>query len=324
MPRPNQDDLLPFAKCFYASSSYIKNEIILPAYRDLQTYLHEVELEEEAARLSNIIIISEIPYIQMALSKVEEESKVYIDLSIEDALKLLSQEEKKEIFKDTYASKIASVNDTPEKTNPSKEKIVDNEKSDIIKQWSNELNLEEKRYQEKIEKEGGFEPAFSDDEGNDDNKIKSSNKKSINSNNNFDGQFILNNNNFYQSFNQEINNNEEEKENDNIIDNKKKGKEEEGKNDTEEENKNKNHEKKESTFSQTIPSDNEHKDNIYYFYQMADGQHYYLHPLCNKILKYEYGDYAHFPETLSCRLLNLEESTINEVINKINKYIYIY
>jgi len=302
MPRPNQTDLLPFAKLFYASSSYIKNEIILPAFHDLQEYLHEVELEEQAARMSNIIIVSEIPYIQMALNKVVEESKVFPDLNMDAALKLLSKEEKKEIFKDTYASRIAGK--TPPKetesestTKSSKAETVEN-KNNEVKQWSKEMTLQEKKYQEKMEKEGGFEPAFSDDEDkeNDTEENKSNNKKS---NNNFDGQFVLNNNNFYQSYSQE-NIEESVEENKDKMKNEENEKEEKG--------------KKESTLSQTIPSENDkNEDNVYYFYQMADGQHYYLHPLCNKILKYEYGEYSRFPETLNCRILSLEESTINEV-----------
>jgi len=209
MPRPNQTDLLPFAKLFYASSSYIKNEIILPAYHDLQEYLREVESEEKAARLSNIIIVSEIPYIQMAIKKVVEESKIYPDINIEEALKLLSQEEKKEIFKDTYASKIAgksneSTAETTKSTNTARSKSETTEnKKQTIKQWGKEMNLEEKKYQEKKLKEGGFEPAFSDDEENESDKITKEKSKNKKSNNGFDGEFILNNNNFYQSYSDE-------------------------------------------------------------------------------------------------------------------------
>ncbi|OUM56314.1 hypothetical protein PIROE2DRAFT_19128 [Piromyces sp. E2] len=317
MPRPNQTDLLPFAKLFYASSSYIKNEIILPAFHDLQEYLHEVELEEQAARLSNIIIVSEIPYIQMALNKVVEESKVFPDLNMDAALKLLSKEEKKEIFKDTYASRMAgktgpkaSETESTTQTHPTKSEVVENKKTEV-KQWGKEMTLQEKKYQEKMEKEGGFEPAFSDDEDND-NKKKPENKKSTN---NFDGQFVLNNNNFYQSYSQE---NLDE----NVEENKDKNKKKDNDGDDGDENDENNKENKESTFSQTIPSEKDSdSDNVYYFYQMADGQHYYLHPLCNKILKYEYGEYSRFPETLNCRILSLKESTINEDMRKRFKYL---
>jgi len=309
MPRPNQTDLLPFAKLFYASSSYIKNDIILPAYRDLQEYLHEVEAEEQAARLSNIIIVSEIPYIQMAIKNVVEESKIFPDINIEDALKLLSNEEKKEIFKDTYASKIAgkpneSIAESKDKSKP--DETIENKKPEI-KQWSKEMDLEVKKYQEKKLKEGGFEPVFSDDEDDNTTKEKSTKK---NSTNNFDGEFILNNNNFYQSCSEESLNEI----------NQKKNEHKEGKNIEEEQEK--------STLTQVIHTENgnnknsgENSDNIYYFYQMADGQHYYLHPLCNKILKYEYGDYSNFPETIDCRIISLEESTINEDMRKRFKYL---
>jgi len=258
----------------------------------------------------------------MALNKVIEESKSYPDLSIEAALKILSQEEKKEIFKDTYASKIASSNkaksdenDISKKYKTSEEKIIEDKESDIIKQWSNKLILEEKKYQEKMEKEGGFEPAFSDDEKDDNTKFDNikKNNNNNNNNNNFDGQFILNNNNFYQSYDQEVNAEKNEKKKDDDDGNEERRSNEKRKKGKEEDKEINDKEKKESTFNQIIPSDSEHNDNIYYFYQMADGQHYYLHPLCNKILKYEYGEYANFPETLNCRLLNLEESTINEV-----------
>ncbi|ORX80033.1 hypothetical protein BCR32DRAFT_294068 [Anaeromyces robustus] len=342
MPKPNQIDLLPFAKLFYASSSYIKNEIILPAYRDLQEYLHEVELEEQAARLSNIIIVSEIPYIQMAINKVVEESKVFPDLNIESALKLLSKEEKKEIFKDSYASKIKSRSQS--QTDIEIETYSSSTKSESkkseIKQWGKQMNLEEKNYQEKMLKKGGFEPAFSDNEEDDINNDKNGNRNTNNNDNNkkkfikknssddFDGQFILNNNNFYQSFDDNILNEA-------IDDNKKDSDNSDNDNEDEDENKNytndedndndcdnkKEKGKKESSFHQTVHSDNDNADSIYYFYQLADGQHYYLHPLCNKILKYEYGDYVHFPDTISCRILYLEESTINEDMRKRFKYL---
>lgn len=51
----------------------------------------------------------------------------------------------------------------------------------------------------------------------------------------------------------------------------------------------------------------------FYFYQAADGQHIYLHPLDIKVLKHEYGDYAHFPHEQSFVVEDVEETTITEV-----------
>ena len=55
------------------------------------------------------------------------------------------------------------------------------------------------------------------------------------------------------------------------------------------------------------------KDGMYYFYQGADGQHLYLHPLDIKVLKYEYGEYDNFPDRITATAIRVQESTVNEV-----------
>jgi hypothetical protein len=51
----------------------------------------------------------------------------------------------------------------------------------------------------------------------------------------------------------------------------------------------------------------------YFFYVAADGQHYYLHPLDIRILKYEYQEYENFPETLDFIIMSIQDSTMDEV-----------
>ncbi|KAJ3038255.1 RING finger protein 10 [Rhizophlyctis rosea] len=63
------------------------------------------------------------------------------------------------------------------------------------------------------------------------------------------------------------------------------------------------------------------KDGMYYFYQSADGQHLYLHPLDIKVLKYEYDSYDHFPERVTVRSIHVQESTVNEDLRKRCKYL---
>ncbi|KAK9767242.1 hypothetical protein K7432_003120 [Basidiobolus ranarum] len=51
----------------------------------------------------------------------------------------------------------------------------------------------------------------------------------------------------------------------------------------------------------------------YFFYQSADGQHMYLHPIDVKILREEFGAYENFPDEISAPMIGFEESTINPV-----------
>ncbi|ORX60579.1 hypothetical protein DM01DRAFT_1317189 [Hesseltinella vesiculosa] len=59
----------------------------------------------------------------------------------------------------------------------------------------------------------------------------------------------------------------------------------------------------------------------YLFYQAKDGQHLYLHPLDTRILKYEYGDYQHFPDQLQVKCTAVEETTMTEDVRKRFKFI---
>lgn len=55
------------------------------------------------------------------------------------------------------------------------------------------------------------------------------------------------------------------------------------------------------------------KDNIYYFYQAADGQHCYLLPLDVKILRHQYSSYENFPDEMEVRISKIRETTMDEV-----------
>lgn len=59
----------------------------------------------------------------------------------------------------------------------------------------------------------------------------------------------------------------------------------------------------------------------YYFYQAADGQHVYLHPLDIKVLKSEYGEYQLFPKALEVVVEGVEETTLTEELRKKFKYL---
>lgn len=59
----------------------------------------------------------------------------------------------------------------------------------------------------------------------------------------------------------------------------------------------------------------------FYFYQLGDGQHYYLHPLDIKVLKYEFGDYSQFPTHLKLPIVSLKESTVTADLRKRCKYL---
>jgi hypothetical protein len=63
------------------------------------------------------------------------------------------------------------------------------------------------------------------------------------------------------------------------------------------------------------------KEVSYFFYQAADGQHVYLHPLDIKILKHEYREYNLFPRVLSVIPTLIQESTMTEDLRKRTKYL---
>ncbi|KAL5037117.1 hypothetical protein BDV3_006658 [Batrachochytrium dendrobatidis] len=58
-----------------------------------------------------------------------------------------------------------------------------------------------------------------------------------------------------------------------------------------------------------------------YFYQSADGQLTFLHPLDVRILKSAYGEYELFPDTLTLKLISAQESTMTTDLRKRCKYL---
>jgi hypothetical protein len=66
--------------------------------------------------------------------------------------------------------------------------------------------------------------------------------------------------------------------------------------------------------SPRMPPSKPSNDGFYHFYQAADGQLLFLHPLDIKMLKDEYGSYEKFPDEICVRVCAVEESTLNEVI----------
>ncbi|CAG8641939.1 12664_t:CDS:10, partial [Ambispora leptoticha] len=62
-------------------------------------------------------------------------------------------------------------------------------------------------------------------------------------------------------------------------------------------------------------------DGMYYFYQSEDGQRIYLHPLDIRILKHEFEHYENFPNEISVRVIGVEESTMTEELRKRCKYL---
>ncbi|ORX92306.1 hypothetical protein K493DRAFT_263583 [Basidiobolus meristosporus CBS 931.73] len=70
-----------------------------------------------------------------------------------------------------------------------------------------------------------------------------------------------------------------------------------------------------------VKQDSSVADGNYFFYQAADGQHVYLHPLDIKILREEFGAYENFPDEISAPMISLEESTINPELRKRFKYL---
>ncbi|CAK8691659.1 unnamed protein product [Clavelina lepadiformis] len=61
--------------------------------------------------------------------------------------------------------------------------------------------------------------------------------------------------------------------------------------------------------------------HIYYFYQAADGQHIYLHPINIKCLLQQYGSFKNCPSELSVKILELDRYTMNEVLRKRHRYL---
>ena len=63
------------------------------------------------------------------------------------------------------------------------------------------------------------------------------------------------------------------------------------------------------------------KDDMYYFYQSADGQHLYIHPLDIKMLKTAYGNYCDFPDEICVSASVIVETTLTDDVRKRYKYL---
>ncbi|KAF9107535.1 hypothetical protein BGX29_006059 [Mortierella sp. GBA35] len=60
---------------------------------------------------------------------------------------------------------------------------------------------------------------------------------------------------------------------------------------------------------------------MYYFYQAANGHHLYLQPLDIRILKQHFETYDRFPDTITVKVLGIEETSLTEEVRKKCKYL---
>lgn len=61
--------------------------------------------------------------------------------------------------------------------------------------------------------------------------------------------------------------------------------------------------------------------SVYYFYQAANGHHLYLQPLDIRILKQHFETYERFPDTITVKVLGIEETSLTEEVRKKCKYL---
>jgi len=54
------------------------------------------------------------------------------------------------------------------------------------------------------------------------------------------------------------------------------------------------------------------EDAYFYFYQLADGQPYFLHPLTNRCLARQFGSWSALPDTLTAPVLQVEDAVMND------------
>ena len=54
------------------------------------------------------------------------------------------------------------------------------------------------------------------------------------------------------------------------------------------------------------------EEEYYYFYQLADGQPYFVHPLTSRALLKQFGSWSGLPTTLTARVLEVEDATMSE------------
>ncbi|KAI1320290.1 hypothetical protein EDD11_001505 [Mortierella claussenii] len=60
---------------------------------------------------------------------------------------------------------------------------------------------------------------------------------------------------------------------------------------------------------------------MFYFYQAANGHHLYLQPLDIRILKQHFDTYNKFPDTITVKVLGIEETSLTEEVRKKCKYL---
>ncbi|KAK3839587.1 MAG: hypothetical protein JOS17DRAFT_679194, partial [Linnemannia elongata] len=60
---------------------------------------------------------------------------------------------------------------------------------------------------------------------------------------------------------------------------------------------------------------------MYYFYQASNGHHLYLQPLDIRILKQHFDTYDKFPDTITVKVLGIEETSLTEEVRKKCKYL---
>ncbi|KAF9357381.1 hypothetical protein BGX26_003816 [Mortierella sp. AD094] len=59
----------------------------------------------------------------------------------------------------------------------------------------------------------------------------------------------------------------------------------------------------------------------FYFYQAANGHHLYLQPLDIRILKQHFDSYERFPDTITVKVIGIEETSLTEEVRKKCKYL---
>ncbi|KAF9191879.1 hypothetical protein BGZ51_006599 [Haplosporangium sp. Z 767] len=60
---------------------------------------------------------------------------------------------------------------------------------------------------------------------------------------------------------------------------------------------------------------------MYYFYQAANGHHLYLQPLDIRIMKQHFETYEQFPNTITVKVLGIDETSLTEEVRKKCKYL---
>ena len=56
------------------------------------------------------------------------------------------------------------------------------------------------------------------------------------------------------------------------------------------------------------------EETYYYFYQLADGQPYFLHPLTNRCLARQFGAWSGLPDTLTAPVLQVEDTVMTDSV----------